>query len=198
VREFERRLVGRFEHLDADGTSEPPTDFARDALHGPDGAGWQGRLDVRQIVAVLEDDGIHAGLAVEVQVGQRLGHDSLVIAGVARRAWEWQHGDHRAEEFIGKGSHGLFYCQDFFCPQVAKVEKRFMFRKKGTCFMKRKTEKAIEQPMPFTPGMTKAMVRQHAYELYRDKLPDHPLTLQDWVLAEKDLAESMQTENLLT
>lgn len=53
--------------------------------------------------------------------------------------------------------------------------------------MKTKVAKAVEQPKPFTPGITKAMVRQHAYALFRDKLPDHPLTLEDWVLAEKDL-----------
>ena len=56
-------------------------------------------------------------------------------------------------------------------------------------------EKPIEQPMPFIPGMTKAMVRQHAYELFRDKLPDHPLTLEDWVMAEKDLAMMMEMEH---
>jgi len=38
------------------------------------------------------------------------------------------------------------------------------------------------------------MVRQHAYEMFRDKLPAHPLTLEDWVLAEKDLVNSQQTE----
>ena len=59
---------------------------------------------------------------------------------------------------------------------------------------KHKVSKAIEQPMPVTPGMTRAMVREHAYRLYRDKLPDHPLTLADWVLAEKDLVASMETE----
>lgn len=52
------------------------------------------------------------------------------------------------------------------------------------------------QPEPFTPGITKGMVRQHAFELYRDKLPHQPLTLQDWVLAEKDLVQTMQTDNL--
>ena len=41
------------------------------------------------------------------------------------------------------------------------------------------------------------MVRQHALELYRDKLTHESLTLQDWVLAEKDLVQSMQTDNLL-
>jgi hypothetical protein len=51
--------------------------------------------------------------------------------------------------------------------------------------MKRKEN--VEQPEPFTPGMTKAMVRQHAFELYRDKLAHSSLTLEDWVLAEKDL-----------
>jgi hypothetical protein len=60
--------------------------------------------------------------------------------------------------------------------------------------MKKRTEKAIEQPKPFTPGVSKAAVRQHAYEMFRDKLPDHPLTLEDWVLAEKDLVNMMHAE----
>jgi hypothetical protein len=56
------------------------------------------------------------------------------------------------------------------------------------------TAKIMEQPSPFTPGVTKSMVREHAYRLYRDKLPDHPLTLADWVLAEKDLVGTMEAE----
>jgi hypothetical protein len=62
-------------------------------------------------------------------------------------------------------------------------------------FMK-KTEHVMEQPQPVTPGVTKGMVRQHAFEMFRDKLPTHPLTLEDWVLAEKDLVTSMDTDNL--
>jgi hypothetical protein len=62
--------------------------------------------------------------------------------------------------------------------------------------MKTQSEKAVEQPEPFTPGMTRAMVRQHAYEMFRDKLPDHPLTLEDWVLAEKDLVNSLEADDL--
>jgi len=62
--------------------------------------------------------------------------------------------------------------------------------------MKKKSQKTVEQPKPFTPGVSKAMVRQHAYELFRDKLPEHPLSLQDWVLAEKDLVASLETDNL--
>lgn len=58
--------------------------------------------------------------------------------------------------------------------------------------MKKKV--TIEQPNPFTPGVTKAMVRQHAYEMFRDKLPKHPLTIEDWVLAEKDLVADMEAE----
>jgi hypothetical protein len=53
--------------------------------------------------------------------------------------------------------------------------------------MRARSNKVIEQPKPFTPGVTRAMVRQHAYELFRDKLPDHPLTLEDWVLAEDEI-----------
>ncbi len=56
--------------------------------------------------------------------------------------------------------------------------------------------KPVEQPEPFTPGITKGAVRQHAYEMFRDKLPDHPLTLEDWVLAEKDLVASLDAENM--
>jgi hypothetical protein len=62
--------------------------------------------------------------------------------------------------------------------------------------MKKKTAGKLEQPKPFTPGITKAMVRQHAYEMFRDKLPNHPLTLEDWVLAEKDLVATMDAENV--
>ena len=63
--------------------------------------------------------------------------------------------------------------------------------------MKTKMRKTVEQPAPFTPGVTKGMVRQHAFELYRDKLPEHPLTIQDWVLAEKDLVNSLEIDGLL-
>ncbi len=62
--------------------------------------------------------------------------------------------------------------------------------------MKEVTAKSVEQPKPFTPGVTRAMVRQHAYEMFRDKLPDHPLTLEDWVIAEKDLVASLDADNL--
>ena len=61
--------------------------------------------------------------------------------------------------------------------------------------MKTITALPAEQPQPFTPGFTKALVRQHAYELFRDKLPDHPLTLEDWILAEKDLVAAIEAED---
>ena len=63
--------------------------------------------------------------------------------------------------------------------------------------MKTKMRKTMEQPEPFTPGLSKGMVRQRAFELYRDKLPNHPLTIEDWVLAEKDLVNSLETDGLL-
>ena len=62
--------------------------------------------------------------------------------------------------------------------------------------MKTRKEKRVEQPKPFTPGITRAMVRQHAYALFRDRLPNHPLTLEDWVLAEKDLVNDRETEEV--
>ncbi len=64
--------------------------------------------------------------------------------------------------------------------------------------MKTNTRKSrvVEQPPPVTPGVTRGMVREHAFRLYRDKLPEHPLTLADWVLAEKDLVNSMEAEDV--
>jgi hypothetical protein len=61
---------------------------------------------------------------------------------------------------------------------------------------KKQNQKLLQQPEPFTPGIRKAMVRQHAYELFRDKLPNHPLTIDDWVTAEKDLAASLDADNM--
>ncbi len=61
--------------------------------------------------------------------------------------------------------------------------------------MKAPTTTTVEQPPPFTPGLSKAAVRQHAYELFRDKLPEHSLTLEDWVQAEKDLVASLDAED---
>ena len=61
--------------------------------------------------------------------------------------------------------------------------------------MKEKAQK-VEQPETFTPGVTKGMVRQHAYRLYRDKLEHGALSLQDWVLAEKDLVQTRLNEGV--
>ncbi|MDB6123931.1 MAG: hypothetical protein JWQ71_2924 [Pedosphaera sp.] len=63
--------------------------------------------------------------------------------------------------------------------------------------MKKEKKNRLEQPEPFTPGITKGMVRQHAFELFRDKLPNESLTLEDWVLAEKDLVQTMDSDGLL-
>ena len=61
-----------------------------------------------------------------------------------------------------------------------------------------RTRPTEDQPKPFTPGITKATVRQHALELYRDKLKaGGKLTLEDWVLAEKDLVRMMETGELV-
>ena len=64
--------------------------------------------------------------------------------------------------------------------------------------IKQKNLKPVsQQPETFTPGVTKGMVRQHAFELYRDKLSHASLSLEDWVLAEKDLVQTMETDGLL-
>ena len=63
--------------------------------------------------------------------------------------------------------------------------------------MKQDVSKPVRKAEPFTPGVTKGMVRQHAFELYREKLPHDGRTLEDWVLAEKDLVEDLETNGLL-
>lgn len=63
--------------------------------------------------------------------------------------------------------------------------------------MKKHFKNLDTQPEPFTPGITRAMVRQHAFEMFRDKLAGHSLTLEDWVLAEKDLVQSSDADGLL-
>lgn len=40
------------------------------------------------------------------------------------------------------------------------------------------------------------MVRNHTLKLFHDKLAHDKLTLEDWVLAEKDLVNEMETEGL--
>jgi hypothetical protein len=60
--------------------------------------------------------------------------------------------------------------------------------------MNKTTSKPVEQPKPVTPGISKAMVRQHAFEMFRDKLPKESLTLEDWILAEKDLVQSLESK----
>jgi hypothetical protein len=62
--------------------------------------------------------------------------------------------------------------------------------------MKTKEAKPLPQPEPVTPGVTRSMVRDHAYRIYRDILQHRSLTLQDWVLAEKDLVKTLQTESV--
>ena len=63
--------------------------------------------------------------------------------------------------------------------------------------MKKEQKKVIQQPQPFTPGVTRAMVREHAFGLFRDKLAHEELTLQDWVMAEKDLVQEMETSEVV-
>jgi len=94
---------------------------------------------------------------------------------------------------------GLPAVNNFFVRRVERVASRGMFEPVTgkRLALKTRVRRAVEQPPPFTPGVTKGMVRQHAFELFRDKLPDHPLTLQDWVLAEKDLVNSLETDGLL-
>jgi len=64
--------------------------------------------------------------------------------------------------------------------------------------MKTKMKSRVtEQPAPFTPGITKGMVRDYADRLYRERHPHRSLTLEEWVMAEKDLVATMEAEPVI-
>jgi hypothetical protein len=52
----------------------------------------------------------------------------------------------------------------------------------------------VKQPTPFTPGLTREMIQKHAFRIYRDKMKRTNLSLEDWVLAEKDLLAMQEKE----
>jgi hypothetical protein len=63
--------------------------------------------------------------------------------------------------------------------------------------MNTQSRQSAEQPAPFTPGLSAVEVREHAMKLYFDKLRHNQhLTIEDWVMAEKDLVATRQTEGL--
>ena len=63
-------LIGGFEHLDADRTIEAFSRLFRDALHQIDAEGIERRPDVRNIVAVLQHDHVHACLQILFKIGK--------------------------------------------------------------------------------------------------------------------------------
>ncbi|HXC98629.1 MAG TPA: hypothetical protein VN048_04755 [Verrucomicrobiae bacterium] len=63
--------------------------------------------------------------------------------------------------------------------------------------MKKHLKSSGRQPEPFTSGVTKGMVREHALRMFQGKLEHESLTLEDWVLAEKDLVDSLEADGLL-
>ena len=62
--------------------------------------------------------------------------------------------------------------------------------------MKPEKEQPVAQPPPFTPGLAREQVRQHAFKLFRDKLEHGSLTIEDWVLAEKDLLSTLGADDV--
>jgi hypothetical protein len=60
----------------------------------------------------------------------------------------------------------------------------------GTNRMRKQMEKFMGQPQPepFTPGLTKRMVHEHALWLYEGRiLEEWPIAREDWILVEHDL-----------
>ncbi len=62
---------------------------------------------------------------------------------------------------------------------------------------KSKKKEALPQPEPFTPGITKGMVRDYAFRMFADKLEHDSLSLDNWIIAEKELVKSRQMEEVM-
>jgi hypothetical protein len=54
----------------------------------------------------------------------------------------------------------------------------------------------LPQPEPFTPGLTKRIVHEHALWLYEGQLLEQwPFAREDWVLVEQDLLEELRNRS---
>lgn len=73
------------------------------------------------------------------------------------------------------------------------IVRKIEMHKEKHCMKARKKIRTVVQPEPFTPGLSKALVREHAQWLFDQRLLDHdPLTADDWVLAEQDLVGELR------
>ena len=73
------------------------------------------------------------------------------------------------------------------------IVRKIEMNRERLCMKTRKKIRTAEQPEPFTPGLSKALVREQAQRLFDQKLLDHDtLTPDDWVLAEYELVEELQ------
>ena len=79
--------------------------FAGDLRHQSDRCCRQRRFDIGQIVAVLQDHGVHPRGRIMSQVRQRLFDDLAIVTAVHWRAWQRRHRDHRRQKFIGNRAH---------------------------------------------------------------------------------------------
>jgi hypothetical protein len=60
----------------------------------------------------------------------------------------------------------------------------------------RNSSKAQPQPKPFTPGISRKMVLDHARRLFPDKWPQRHLSRREWLFAERDLVRLIEAEAL--
>jgi hypothetical protein len=62
--------------------------------------------------------------------------------------------------------------------------------------MEKETFLGLPQPEPFTPGLTKRIVHDHALWLYEGKLLEQwPFAREDWILVEQDLLEELRNRS---
>src|SRR5207253_10479267 len=103
--DFKRGHVGSFEHLDSDWAGKAAARFQSDFPHHFDRLRRKWRPDVREIVTVFENDGVHSGIDIMPQIGKRLRDDRLFAPLVSERTRERWDGDHCGKELVAKSWH---------------------------------------------------------------------------------------------
>jgi hypothetical protein len=91
--------------LDPNRPLESFSHLARYPLHEFDGASIQWRLDIREVVAVFENEGINSSLCVCLKVCKRLSNDLLIVATIQRRAGQRLDRDHGGKKFLWQRTH---------------------------------------------------------------------------------------------
>src|SRR5262249_56880989 len=85
-----------------DGPVKPAPDFTGHRRQGADGFSTNWRLNIRQVVVVLQNDAVYAGGLVSFQVADRLADYQIIVSIVKRRPGQRPHRGPSREKVGGR------------------------------------------------------------------------------------------------